>query len=117
MKRAATRHEKIFSSRAVHFMNKVENTFVIPVGWFQQDRARAIAEQYAGGTVLIIQDRSHDIAADDQGLILSSGADKLRADGQRIDKSGAGRGKIKSPCVFCAQIVLDQAGRSEERRV
>ena len=98
-------------------MHEIENAFVVAVGVFQQDSSRAIAEQHAGRAILIIQNGSHHIAADDQRFFLSAGADKLRANRQRIEKSGTGRRKIESPGVRGAQIVLNQAGRCGKHHV
>ena len=85
--------------------------------WLQQHSSRAIPEQHAGGAVLIIQDGSHHVAADDQRFFLRAGAHKLRSDRQRIEKSGTGRGKIESPGVRGAQVVLNQAGGRGEHHV
>ena len=84
---------------------------------FQQDGSRAISKQDAGGAILIIQNGSHHVAADDQRFFLSAGAHKLGADRQGIEKSGTGRRKIESPRVRGAQIVLNQAGGCGEHHV
>src|SRR5258705_12051818 len=99
MKRAAARHIKEFSAGAIHVMNKIEDALIVTVGRFQQDRAGAVAEEHASCAILIIQDRSHDVTADYERLVLRSRADELRAYRQSINETGTRRRKIESPCV------------------
>src|SRR3970282_114638 len=91
--------------------------FAVGRGRLDQDGAGAIAEQHAGGAVLIVDDRTHDVAADDQGFFVRASAKKLRADGQGVDEAGASAGEVEAPGVFRAQAVLNETGGGGEHHV
>src|SRR5258708_10093872 len=95
-------------------MFKIQNAFAVG-GWFQQNRASAVAKEYAGGAILIIQNGSHGVAADCQNFFVRAGGNKLRANGEGVRKSEAVRGKIKAPAFFFADAVLYQAGGGREK--
>src|SRR5258708_32448140 len=90
-------------------MNKIEYALIVTVRRFQQDGPGAVAEEHARRAILVIQDRSHDVTADDERLVLRSRADELRAYRQSINETGTRRRKIESPCVRSAQLVLHEA--------
>src|SRR5258706_13456670 len=90
-------------------MNKIEDALIVTVRRFQQDGAGAVTEEDASCAIPIIQDRSHDVTADYERLVLRSRADELRAYRQGINETGTRRRKIESPCVRGAQLVLDEA--------
>src|SRR5579872_5673647 len=117
MKRAAARHVEKFSARTIHIVHKVEDALVVTVSWFEQDSSCAVAEQHASCAILVIQDRSHDVAADYQRVLLSFRAHKLRAHSERVEKTGARRRKIKPPRVRSTELVLNQAGGSGKHHV
>src|SRR5258706_2244374 len=98
-------------------MNKIEDTLIVAVGRFQQDGAGAVAEEHASCAILIIQDRSHDVTADDERLVLRSRADELRAYRQSINETGTRRRKIESPCVRSAQLVLHEARSGGKKHI
>ncbi len=77
---------------------------------FEEDCARAVAEDDAGGAVLVIDDAAHHVRADDEDPIVGAGLDELRADGERVEKPAAGGGEIEAPGPRRAELVLDQAG-------
>src|SRR5258708_15095067 len=87
------------------------------VGGYDQHRARAIAEDHAGGAVGVVDDRRHNVGANDQDFFMRARFHKLHSGLQRIDKTGAGRGDIETPGAFCAQLVLHQAGGGGEQHV
>src|SRR5260370_35269675 len=98
-------------------MNEIEDALIVTIGRFQQDGAGAVAEEHASCAILIIQDRSHDVTADYERLILRSRADELRAYRQSINETGTRRRKIESPCVRSAQLVLHEARSAGEDHV
>src|ERR1700732_3446364 len=61
---AAGRHVQIASSRAIQVMNKIQNAFVSGSCRFYENCASPIAEQDAGGAVLIVEYGGHHVAAD-----------------------------------------------------
>ena len=97
-------------------MEKIEDTFTVSRR-FQQSSARAITEQNAGCTVLVVENLAHSVAADDHDFSVHAGADELRSYCERIGESGACGGKIEAPGPFCANAVLHQAGGSGEKHI
>ena len=75
-----------------------------------QNRARGIAEQHAGGAVGVIDDRRHLVGADHHDLAEFAGLDELRGDGERIDEAGARRLHVEAADVADADHVADQIG-------
>src|ERR1700693_477846 len=65
LQRATGRHIEIASARTIQVMNEIQNAFVSGSGRFHENCASPIAKQNAGGAVLVIEDGSHHIAADD----------------------------------------------------
>jgi hypothetical protein len=102
---------------SIHVVMKVENTFILLRSRLQQHCAGAIPKEHAGGAVLIVDDRSHDVAPNDHDLLMRACADKLRSDGEGISKARACRGEIETPGVLCADAVLHQPGRGREHHV
>src|SRR5690242_17352144 len=109
MERTAARHVKELAAGAVDVMFEIKDAFVFP-GGLEQDGARAIAKQNAGGAVCVIKDGTHLIAADDHDFLVSARAHKLRSDREGIGKSRAGGGEVKAPGFFRADAILNKAG-------
>src|SRR5262249_60996468 len=57
--------------------------------WFDEHRARGVAEQHASGAIGVIDDCRHLVGADDDDFPRLSGLDELRGHGERIDEAGA----------------------------
>src|ERR1700730_10454897 len=110
MQRAAARHVEIFPAGAIHVVNEIEDALIVTVGGFEQNSACAVPEEHASCPILVIQDRRHDVAADYERLLLRACTNELRAHCQRVNKSGARRGKIESPGICSPKLVLNQAG-------
>ncbi len=70
VQRAAAGHIQIAAARAVHIVRKIDDAVGIGVARLEQDGAGAIAKQNARGTILKIENRSHDIGADDQDFLV-----------------------------------------------
>src|ERR1700722_20670626 len=64
LQRTAGWHVEIASARAIHVMNEIQNAFVSGSGRFHENRTGTIAKENAGGAVLVIEDGSHHVAAD-----------------------------------------------------
>jgi len=116
MQRAAPGHVQKRSTGAIHVVLEIEDPFVGACR-FEQRGSRAIAEQHAGCAIRVVQNGSHGIAADDQHFLMRSGGDELRADGERVGEARARRGKIKTPSLFRANALLDQAGGWREKNM
>src|SRR5450432_3836562 len=86
-------------------------------GRFQDDGARTVAEQNAGGAVGVVEDGSHHIRADHQNFLVRAGGYELRSGLQGEDKSRAGGREIEAPTALCSQLVLHQAGGGREEHV
>src|SRR5215475_6261080 len=86
VERAPARHVKVLSAAAIDVVRKVQNAFTIVTG-FDQHCARAITKEYARRTILVVEDRGHLVAADNQHFLVRSRADELRAYSQSVDKS------------------------------
>jgi hypothetical protein len=65
LQRTASRHVEIAPARAIHVMNEIQNAFVSGSGRFHQHCAGPIAEENASGAILVIEDGSHHVTADD----------------------------------------------------
>ena len=117
VERAASRHIEMLSARAVHIVDKIENALLAAFGWFQKYGSCAVAKEHAGRSVLVIQNRSHDVTTNREGFFVGARANKLRCDSHRVQESRARRGKVKSPRAFGAQVVLYQARRRGKHHV
>ncbi len=98
-------------------MIKIENSLSIGLRGFQEHRSGAVAKENAGVAIVIVEDRTHDVAADDQRLLVRPRPDELRADRQRVDKSGTCSGKIEPPRARRSDPVLNQACRGGKEHV
>ena len=76
---------------AVHVVVKIDDAFAL-AGRLEEYRARAVAEEHAGPTILVIEDRAHRVAADDKHFLVRARAHELRANGQRIREARTCRG-------------------------
>ncbi len=101
---------------AVGTDQRVHDAVAVVVG-LQQHRAGAVAEQHAGGAVGVVDDRRHLVGADHHDLARGAGGDELRADGQRIEKAGAGRLHVERTDVAHADHVADQIGGRRKLQV
>src|SRR5271170_3286349 len=100
MQGAAAGHVKVAAAGAVHVVNEIEDAFGI-----------------GGGAVGVIEDGSHHVTADDQNFFVGSTGDELRADGEGVEKAGAGGGEIEAPGVFRTDAILNEAGGGGEQHV
>ena len=112
---SAARHVKRARARAIHFVQKVNESEGIVFRWFEQDRARSIAEDDAGGAVGVVDDRRHHVRADHQHFLMRSAGDKLRSCLQRVDKRRTSSRNIESPDVLRAELVPAPGTRSREK--
>ena len=106
VERASAGHVEITAARAIYIVMEVEDPLGVRSSRFDQHRAGAIAEQHAGGAVLIVDNRGHDVATDHQRILVRAGADKLRANSERVNKSRTGGREIKPPGFLRANAVL-----------
>ena len=84
---------------------------------FEQNRPGSVSKQNTRRAVFGIHDRGHDVGADDQNLLVCARRDELGAGCEGVDEAGAGAGKVETPGVLCADLVLDKAGRGREEHV
>src|SRR5205807_5159449 len=97
--------------------DKVNQAFGIVFGRLENYGARPVAEDHAGGTVGVIDDRGHHIRSDHQDSLVCASGDELRSCLHGVDESGAGSGEIESPDARGAEFVLDKAGSRGEQHV
>ncbi len=107
MQGAASGHVEVAAARAVHIVHEIENAFGVGGCGFDEDSAGAIAEQDAGGAVGVIENGSHHVTANDENFFVCAAGDKLRADGEGIEKAGTRGGEIESPGIFRAEVILN----------
>ena len=86
------------------------------VGSFQHDRARAVTKEDAGRAIGVIDKAGQGVGADDQNPVVQTGLHELRADGQRVDKPGAGGAEIERS-RGSTQLGLDETGLSDQELV
>jgi len=82
-----------------------------------QHRSGAVAEQHAGRTVGIVDDRRHLVCSDQHDLAVFAGLDELRSDGERIDEAGARGLHVEAADAVDARHVADEIGRRGEYEV
>src|SRR5262249_45087591 len=114
---AAAGHVQKPAPGAINLMYIVENSRILARCPFQQQGARSIAEQNASLTVGKIDDARHYVGANDDDLLMRSRFDELYSDRQRVKKARARGGKIESPRLACAHLVLDDAGRRRKEHI
>ncbi len=98
-------------------MTKVDQPDLALLRRFDQDRTGAIAEDDAGRTVGVVDDRRHRIRADHQNLGMNAGLNQLGPHLQGVEKTRARRGKVKTPGAVGTELVLHQAGGRGEEHV
>src|ERR1700691_536955 len=114
---ASAGHLQEASAGAVDFVDEIDQSYGIVFGGFEDYGARSVAEDHAGCTVGVIDDRRHYVGADDQDSLMSAGRDELRSRLDGVDEGGTGGGDIESPNAVRAQLVLNQAGGRGEKHV
>ena len=83
----------------------------------EQHRARAVAEQNAGGAVGIVDDRRHLVRADHHHLARPPRADELHRDGQRVDEAGTGGLHVEAADVADADHVAQHVGGRRKHEI
>ena len=117
MQRAAAGHVQVAAAGTIHVMDEIEDAFGIGGRGLEEDRARAITEEDAGGAIGVIENGGHHVTADDQNFFVRAAGNELRADGEGVQEAGTGGGKIESPGIFRAEMILDEAGGGGEKHV
>src|SRR5271156_431630 len=117
MQGAAAGHVEVAAAGTVHVVNEIEDAFGVRGCGFDEYGAGTVAEEDAGGAVGVIEDGSHHVTADDQNFFVGSTGDELRADGEGVEKAGAGGGEIEAPGIFRTDAILDEAGGGGEQHV
>ena len=84
---------------------------------FQQHGGGSVAEERAGRTVGIVDDRRHLVGAHDDDLLARAGLDELRAGGQGEQKAAASCRNIERKGVLATSLVGDQVTRRGEEHV
>ena len=97
-------------------MLEIEDPFAGARG-LKQHGAGAVAKEHTGGTILIVQNGRHRVAADHQNFLVGARANELRTDGQRVGKAGARRGQVETPRFLRTDTFLHQAGSGGEKHV
>src|SRR5271168_671091 len=100
VQRTASRHIQARPARTVNIVREVQDALFGVSGRLQQRRARPVSKQYAGGSVLIIQNGRHHVAADRQHLPVRTCSHKLRPHRQRVHKPAARRRQVKPHAPF-----------------
>src|SRR6185437_883951 len=108
--RAAGGHVERDGARAVDLVPEVDEADLAFLTGLEQDCARAVAEEDAGGAVGVVDDGAHDVGADDENLFVRAGFDELGADLQGVGEAGAGGGEVKAPGAGGSELVLHEAG-------
>ena len=108
-----------FASGTVDLAEEINEAEVLLVGsaGFDQHGAGAVTEQDARGTVLVVDDTGHGVGANHHYVFVAAGPDQVRAGGEPVEKTGAGRDEVEAPGFRCADLVLDEAGGSREEHV
>ena len=114
---AAGGHVERDGAGAVDFVPEVDEADFAFFAGFEQDRARAVAEDDAGGAVGVVDDGAHDVGADDEDFFVRAGFDELGADLEGVGEAGAGGGEVETPGAFGAELVLHEAGGGGEEHV
>ena len=113
---AAGRHAQETAARAVDLVGEAQQAGLV-VGGLQQHGPGPVPEQHAGGAVLVVQDRGHDLGPDHQHALVGPALDELGPGGEGVDEAGAGRLQVEAPGPVGAQLVLHEAGRGGEGHV
>ena len=98
----------------VHVVNHAD--FVLGCG-LDEDTARSVAEEDAGGAVGVVNDGGHGVGANDEDFGVRAGFDELGSHLQGVDEAGTGGGEVESPGAFCAELVLDETGGGGEHHI
>jgi hypothetical protein len=83
----------------------------------QNGGARPVAEEHAGGPILVIDDARHRVGADNERVIVRSGGDHLHSGRERVGEARAGGAQIVAPRGRRADLVLEQARGAGEDRI
>src|SRR6266480_1969962 len=103
---ATARHVECASARAIDLMHEVDQPDGIVFCWLQKHRARAIAKDYAGRAIGVIDYRRHHIRANHKNSLVSASCNELRSGLQRVNECRACSREIESPSALCSQLVL-----------
>ena len=114
---AAGGHLQGRAAAAVDLVREAQDVRLVVGRRRQHHRAGAVAEQHAGGAVLVVDDARHDVGADDERVVVRAARDHLQADRQREGEARAGRAQVEAPRVHRADLVLQQAGGAREHHV
>ena len=117
MQAATSRHTQRGPTAPVDFVSKIDNPEPFVGSWRHDRSAGPIAEQDAGSTILVVDDRGHHVGSDHQGVLMRPGRHHLRGRGQGIGEPRAGRTQIESPGVRCPDLGLNEAGGAGEEHV
>ncbi len=116
-KAASGRHRERPSPAAIHLVGKIDNPKPVFGGRRYDRGAGPIAKQYAGRTILIVDDRRHHVGSDDERMIMRAGGHELGRRGQGIGKPGAGRPEVEAPGVVGTDLRLHETGSAWEEHV
>src|SRR5882762_6164140 len=97
-------------------MRKIQNAFTV-LGRLEEDGSSAIAEQDARGAILVVQNRTHYIAADHDHFPVRARAYKLCSNRKGISKTGTGCREIEAPGALGAQAVLHETGCGRKEHI
>ena len=89
-------HQQVVAAAAIDPMIEVQEA-ISGLGRFQQRRAGAIAEEHRRGPVERVDDRAHEIRADDDHSLMGAAGDELRPGGQRVEEAGTCSREIEAP--------------------
>ncbi len=110
------RHQEVVTAAAVNPVVEIENS-VSRLCPFEEGRACAIAEEHGSGPVEWIDDRAHEIGADDDNPFVNATRHQLSAGRKPVEKSRASRGQIEAPRPAQTQSILDEAGGRRKEHV
>ena len=114
--RTSRLHVELQLARAVRTQDRVDHAVTLRIG-FQQHGSRTVAENRAGRTVRIIDDRGHFVRADDDHLLARTGLDELGARREGEEEAAASRRHVVGEGVLAAGLVGDQVARRREEHV
>ena len=114
--RTARLHVELHLARTVGTQDRVDHAVTLGVG-LQQHGCRRVAEERAGRTVGVIDDRRHLVGAYDDDPLARAGLDELGARRQREQESAARGRHVECEGILAAGLVGDQIARRREEHI
>ena len=114
--RTAGLHVELQLAGTVGTQHRIDDAQTLGIG-LQQHGSGTVAEERAGGTVGVVDDRRHLVGADDDDLLGSAGLDELGAGRKREEEARAGGRNVVGESVLASGLVGDEVARRGEEHV